>query len=169
MRHFSGAKQGKARGGRMARARSAREGFAFAGPDWQDFRALVGRYLPDAELSRRLVPILLAGFALVAITGFAFQLSRGKRAALGPAESQLALIADTTTLSLKDRTLSSSNDWQAALTASLPKGATTDGRIAMLADAEGDIEARAPLLSTPKGNLLTILGPQQPLTVFGVD
>ena len=64
----------------MARARSAREGFAFAGPHWQDLRAIVGRHLPNAELLRRLVPLLLAGFAAVALIGFAFQLIHGKRA-----------------------------------------------------------------------------------------
>jgi two-component system cell cycle sensor histidine kinase PleC len=153
----------------MARARSAREGFAFAGPDWQDIRALVGRHLPNAEVLRRLVPLLLAGFAAVAIIGFAAQLTLGKQSALDSARSQLTLIADTTTLGLKQHTLSSSTDWQSALAASLPKGATTGSRIALLADAEGEIQGRAPLDGARRGNLLTILGPQQPLTVFGAD
>jgi two-component system cell cycle sensor histidine kinase PleC len=153
----------------MARARSAREGFAFAGPDWQDFRALVGRHLPNAELLRRLVPLLLAGFTAVAIIGFATQLTLGKQAALDFARHQLALIADTASLGLKEQTLSSSTDWQNALAASLSKGATTGGRIALLADAEGEVQGRAPLDGPRRGNLLTILGPQQPLTVFGAD
>ena len=67
----------------MARVRSARDGFALAGPHWQDFRAIVGRHLPNAELLRRLVPLLLIGFVLVALTGFTFQLTHSKRAALG--------------------------------------------------------------------------------------
>ena len=71
----------------MARARSAREGFGFAGPQWQDLRILVGRYLPDAERLRRLVPLLLAGFAAVAILGFAVQLIQGKRAAFDDCRS----------------------------------------------------------------------------------
>jgi two-component system cell cycle sensor histidine kinase PleC len=153
----------------MARAHSAREGFAFAGPNWQDFRAVFGRHLANAERLRRLVPLLLAGFALVAIVGFAAQLMLGKRAALDSARLGLALIADTTALKLKDQTLSSSSDWQSALAASLPKGATTESRIALLADAEGEVQGRAPLGGARSGNLLKILGPQQPLTTFGAD
>jgi len=153
----------------MARVRSARDGFALAGPHWQDFRAIVDRHLPNAELLRRLVPLLLIGFVLVALTGFTFQLTHSKRAALGAATHQLALIADSTALNLKDKTLSSSANWQGALAESLSKGATADGRSALLADADGTIQARAPLGGSPMGNLLTILGPQQPLTTFGAE
>ena len=85
------------------------------------------------------------------------------------ATQQLALIADSTSLHLKDKTLSSSANWQGALAASLPKGATADGRTALLADAEG--KSRRARRSTARrlGNLLTILGPQQPLTTFGAE
>jgi len=153
----------------MARARSARGGFAFAGPHWQDLRALVGRHLPDAELLRRLVPFLLAAFTAVALIGFTFQLIQAKRAALDAARHQLALIADNTASNLKNKTLSSSTSWQSALAASLPRGATAAGRTAFLADAEGDIQGHAPLDGSHSRNLLTILGPQQPLTTFGAE
>ena len=153
----------------MARVRSAHDGFALAGPHWQDFRAIIGRHLPNAELLRRLVPLLLIGFVLVALTGFTFQLTHSKRAALGAATHQLALIADSTALNLKDKTLSSGANWQGALAESLSKGATADGSSALLADAEGTIRARAPLDGSHMGNLLTILGPQQPLTTFGAE
>ena len=153
----------------MARARSARDGFAFAGPRWQDLHAVIGRYLPNAELSRRLVPLLLAGFAAIASAGFAFQLIHAKRTALDAAGHQLALIADNTSLNLKDKTLSSSTNWQGALADSLPKGGTAGGRTVLLADAEGTIQAHAPLGSARTGNLLAILGPQQPLTTFGAE
>jgi two-component system, cell cycle sensor histidine kinase PleC len=153
----------------MARAHSARDGFAFAGPNWQEFRAVIGRQLANAERLRRLVPLLLAGFAVVAIIGFTAQLMLGKRTALESARYELALIADNAALSLKDKTLSSSSDWQSALAASLPKGATTGSRVALLADAEGEIQGRAPLSGSRSGNLLTILGPQQPLTTFGAE
>src|SRR4029078_11359463 len=153
----------------MARVRSARDGFALAGPHWQDFRAIVDRHLPNAELLRRLVPLLLIGFVLVALTGFTFQLTHSKRAALGSATHQLALIPDSTALNLKDKTLGSSANWQGALADSLSKGATADGRSALLADADGTIQARAPLGGSPMGHLLRILGPQQPLTTFGAE
>ena len=155
----------------MARARSARgEGvFSIAGPQWRDLRALVDRQLLSAEALRRLVPILLFGFAAIAVLGFAYQIGNGKQAALQSAERQLALTADVTALHLTAETLSSETDWQGALANSLPHGATRNGRIALLADAEGNIQARAPIESPYRGNLLTILGPQQPLTIMGAD
>jgi len=154
----------------MSRARSARGGvFAVAGPDWQALRATIGRHLPTTELLRRLVPVLLLAFAFIACAGFTFQLVQGKRGALEAARSELALLADNAALNLKDQTLSSGEGWQAALADSLAKGATKDGRSVLLADAEGNIQAHAPLGSFHAGNLLTILGPQQPLTTFGAE
>jgi two-component system cell cycle sensor histidine kinase PleC len=151
-------------------ARLAREGvFSIAGPQWQDLRAVIDRHLPSPEVLRHLVPALLIGFGAVAFAGFAFQIGSGKKAALESAERQLALIADVAALNLRDKTLSSSMDWQGALAGSLPKGATRHGRTALLADAEGDIQARAPIDSPYTGTLLTILGPQQPLTIMGAD
>ncbi|MGC1711801.1 MAG: ATP-binding protein [Methyloceanibacter sp.] len=154
----------------MSRARSAREGvFAVAGPDWQEFRASIGRHIPKTELLRRLVPVLLIAFTCIACAGFAFQMVQGKRAALDAARQHLALLADNASLNLKDTTLGSRESWQAALAGSLPKSATSDGRYSLLADAEGNIQARAPLGGSRAGNLLTILGPQQPLTTFGAE
>jgi two-component system cell cycle sensor histidine kinase PleC len=154
----------------MSRARSARGGFfAAAGPDFQALRVGLGRHLPNTELLRRLVPVLLIAFAFVACAGFTFQLVQGKRAALEGSETELALVADTTALNLKDKTLSSSEGWQAALAESLPKGATSHGRSALLADAEGNVQAHAPLGGAHARNLFNVLGPQQPLTTFGAE
>ncbi len=155
----------------MARARSARgEGvFSFAGPQWQDLRAIVDCRLPSTEVLRRLVPLLLIGFAAIAFWGFAYQIGNSKQAALQAAERQLALSADVTALHLSAETLNSSTSWQSALANSLPSGATRKGRVVLLADAESNIQARAPIDSPYEGNLLTILGPQQPLTIMGAD
>ncbi|MCJ7527521.1 MAG: ATP-binding protein, partial [Methyloceanibacter sp.] len=131
--------------------------------------AIVDRHLPNAELLRRLVPLLLAAFAAIALIGFTFQLIHGRDTALDAASRQLALIADSASLNLKVKALGSSTDWQSALADSLPKGATADGRTVLLADAEGTIQARAPLGGSRADNLLTILGPQQPLTTFGAE
>ena len=155
----------------MARARSARgEGvLSIAIPQWRDLRAILDVRLPSPEVLRRLVPILLIAFGVVAFAGFASQISNGKDAALTSAQRQLALIADVTALNLKDQAPKSAKSWQKALAGSLPKRATRDGRTALLADAEGNIQARAPISNSPPGNLLTILGPQQPLTIMGAD
>ena len=171
MRQLLRLEAGERQGDRMARARSAREGFALAGPHWQDLRAIVGRHLPDAERVRRLVPLLLAGFACRRHRlGFAVQLIHGKRAAFDAASHRLELIADSTALNLKDKTLSSSSDWQRRARRKPAQG--RDRRrsaCVLLADAEGNIQARAPLDGARVGNLLTILGPQQPLTTFGAE
>jgi two-component system, cell cycle sensor histidine kinase PleC len=153
----------------MARARSAREGFGFAGPHWPDLRALAGRYFPDTEQLRRLVPILLAGFAALATLGFAVQLTNGGRAAYEAASARLELIADNTASNLADKTLKPDSDWQKVLADGLPKGALAESRTILLANSDGDIQARAPLDGTPSGSLLSILGPQQPLTTFGAE
>ena len=112
----------------MSRARSAREGvFAVAGPDWQEFRASIGRHIPRTELLRRLVPVLLIAFTCIACAGFAFQMVQGKRAALDAARQHLALLADNASLNLKDTTLGSRESWQAALAGSPGVGLIAGG------------------------------------------
>ena len=155
----------------MARARPARGMgvYSIAGPRWQDIRALVEHHLPSAEGLRQFVPVLLVGFALIAGLGFFYQISSGKDAALKSAERQLALNANVAALRLSAKTLASSADWQGELAKSLPYSATREGRVVLLADAEGGIQARAPIGSDYQGNLLTVLGPGQPLTILGAE
>ena len=77
---FSGSKQENVRRGTEWRGRVPRVGgFAFAGPHWQDLRAIFGRHLPNDELLRRLVPMLLIGFVADRLIGFTFQLIHGKQ------------------------------------------------------------------------------------------
>jgi two-component system cell cycle sensor histidine kinase PleC len=154
----------------MSRARAAREAvFAIAGPKWHDLREIAGRRLPQAESLRRLVPILLVAFAAVALIGFVSQIVKDKRVAFDTGRYQLALLADVMALKLKDETFAGGADWQSALAANLPKGALRDGRAILLAGPEGKIQARAPIDRIPGPDLLTILGPQQPLTILGAD
>ncbi len=155
----------------MTRARSARgEGvLSIAVPRWQDLRATLDVHLPSTEVLRRLVPILLIIFGIVAFAGLASQIGNDKDAALTSAQRELSLIASVTALTLKEYTPKSSKSWQKALANSLPKRATRDGRTALVADAEGNIQARAPINNFQQDNLLTILGPQQPLTIMGED
>ncbi|MEM7191544.1 MAG: ATP-binding protein [Pseudomonadota bacterium] len=155
----------------MARARPARGAaiYSIAGPRWQDIRALVDQHLLPLERWRKLAPIVLAGFIVVATLGFFYQMNSGKEASLADARQQLALNADVTSLRLSSEILSSSADWQSELLRSLPLTATREGRVALLSDAEGGIQARVPLGSDFQGNLLTVLGPGQPLTILGAD
>ncbi|MDJ0512178.1 MAG: ATP-binding protein [Methyloceanibacter sp.] len=155
----------------MARARPARGAgiYSIAGPRWQDIRALVDKHLPSLEALRQLVPALLAGFLVVSSLGFYFQISSGKDAALTSAQRQLALNADVASLKLSAEILASSSDWQGELARRLPLSAAREGRVVLLSDAEGGIQARVPIGSDYEGNLLTVLGPSQPLTIMGAD
>jgi two-component system cell cycle sensor histidine kinase PleC len=154
----------------MPRTRSARqECIALLEPDWQDVRASLGRYLPKAEQLRRIMPWLVAAFFVLAAAALYFDLTHGRRAALSTAEAQLSLLADLTANRIDVQALTSGGDWQKTLATSLPAGATAEGRIALLADAAGNIQARAPLNGSPRGNLLGILGSDQLLTIFGAS
>ena len=153
----------------MSRADSARGGSLFAAPLWHDLPEAISRHLPSTELLRRSVPLLIATFLALATIGAGVQIVESKGDELDSARGHLNLLADLTTQRLKEKPLSANASWQAALAASLPKGATKDGRTALLADAEGAIQARAPLDGGAASNLLGILGPQQPLTIFGAD
>ena len=154
----------------MSRINSAQQPlFAIAVPIWQGIRESVGSHLPRAELLRRTVPVLIAIFASLAAIGLVSQTLQSRQSAFALAEERLALMADLTAVRLKDESLKPDSNWQSALAASLPKGATQDERTALLANDDGDIQARAPLMTTETASLLAILGPQQPLTTFGAD
>ena len=154
----------------MSRINSAQQPlFAIAAPIWQGLRESIGRYLPKTELLRRTVPVLIAIFASLAAIGLVTQTLQSRQSAFSLAEERLALMADLTAVRLKDEALKPDGNWQAALAASLPKGATQDERTALLADADGNIKARAPLMTSENASLLAVLGPQQPLTTFGAS
>ena len=154
----------------MSRSNSAQQPlFAIAAPIWQGLRGSVGGHLPKTELLRRAVPVLVALFASFAAIGLVTQTLQSRQSAFDLAEERLALMADLTASRLKDEPLKPDSDRQAALAASLPKGATLDERTALLADGDGNIQARAPLMTSETASLLAILGPQQPLTTFGAD
>ena len=154
----------------MSRINSAQQPlFAIAAPIWQGLRESIGRYLPKTELLRRTVPVLIAIFASLAAIGLVTQTLQSRQSAFSLAEERLALMADLTAVRLKDEALKPDGNWQAALAASLPKGATQDERTALLADADGNIKARAPMMTSESASLLAVLGPQQPLTTFGAS
>ena len=154
----------------MSRINSAQEqSFAIAGLHWQRIGEIFVGRLPKAELLRRAIPALIAVFAALAALGVVIQTVQTRQSALTIAQDRLALMADLAALRLKDQPLTADSDWQRVLASSLPKGATLDERTALLAGADGKIEARAPLMTSEAGTLLSVLGPQQPLTTFGAD
>jgi len=124
----------------MSRINSAQQPlFAIAVPIWQGIRESLGSHLPRAELLRRTVPVLIAIFASLAAIGLVSQTLQSRQSAFALAEERLALMADLTAVRLKDESLKPDGNWQSALAASLPKGATQDERTALLANDDGDI------------------------------
>src|SRR5262249_12239975 len=112
---------------------------------------------------------LVAVVGWVGARGRVSQTLQSRQSAFDLGEERPALMADLTASRLKDEPLKPDSSWQAALAASLPKGAALDERTALLADGDGTIQARAPLMTSETASLLAILGPQQPLTTFGAD
>ena len=124
----------------MSRINSAQQPlFAIAVPIWQGIRESVGSHLPRAELLRRTVPVLIAIFASLAAIGLVSQTLQSRQSAFALAEERLALMADLTAVRLKDESLKPDSNWQSALAASLPKGATQDERTALLANDDGEL------------------------------
>jgi two-component system cell cycle sensor histidine kinase PleC len=171
MRQFSGSVlENTTKGDRMSRIYSARQGsIAIAELPWHGFREAIGHYFPKIELLRPAIPVLIAVFAALAAVGLVAQTIQARHMALATAEERLALMADVAALRLKDQPLTPDSNWQEVLVSSLPKGAMQDDRITLLANADGDIQARVPLAAAKGDSLLALLGPQQPLTTFGAE
>src|SRR5262249_41941049 len=113
----------------MSRINSAQQPlFAIAAPIWQGLRGSVGDHLPKTELLRRPLPFFVALFAPPAAIGPVPQPLQSRQPAFALAKERLALRADLPAPRQKDEPLKPESDWQAALAASLPKGATLDER-----------------------------------------
>ncbi len=157
----------------MSRARFARiDAFALARPiigaAQESMQRLVLSQILSQDIFRRLLPYLLIGLIASSGIGAGLQISSDKKAALTGAKQQLDLVAELITTRLTPSALSKT-DWQNVLADALPRGATRDSRVVLLADTSGEIKARAPLDTTAQTNLLDVLGPEQPLTTFGAS
>ncbi len=154
----------------MARARTARQdGITFSASEiFQRFNAnFIGRHLSEKAL-RRLIPYLLALFLTVLLVSTLSHFFYGKRIATDDARNHISLIADTIAANLRNADTTNPSDWQNKLAASLPAGATLDGRQVLLTDASGAVQATAPITLKRDGRaLLQILGKDQPVTTFG--
>ncbi|MEG6510069.1 ATP-binding protein [Methyloligella sp. 2.7D] len=154
----------------MSRARSAREDtYALAEAILKAAQDLLHRHLLTPDSLRRALPYLILGFLVVAAIGAITQISTNKQSLLDSAEQQLTLSADLIAERLAADQSAADGNWQAALAAALPKGATLKSRRMLLAETSGKIRARAPLGGESEGTLLALLGPEQPLTTFGAS
>nr|WP_082428944.1 PAS domain-containing sensor histidine kinase [Roseibium alexandrii] len=125
------------------------------------------------SLMRRLIPALAILFLVFLAMYRTGELVGQHESARSDAETTLSLMASVVAAPLN----ASGKDLPAAgyrttlkriLADSLPTGATSKGRIFLISDTNGKIAASAPLQPSLEGRPLTdLLGPAQPLTVFG--
>ncbi|MFN3132010.1 PAS domain-containing sensor histidine kinase [Roseibium sp.] len=141
---------------------------------WRNFVSSAHNHLERSDsMMRRLIPALAILFLVFLAMYRTGELVGQHEAARTDAETTLSLMASVVAAPLN----ASGKDLPAAgyrttlkriLADSLPTGATSKGRIFLISDTNGNIAASAPLQPSLEGRPLTdLLGPAQPLTVFG--
>ena len=120
------------------------------------------------ELLKRAIPALVLVFVIVIIAGIGVHRYAAHGSTLAASADDLGLKADVTSLRLAARLAANTAPSQRDLSLVLPDQATADGRIFLATDASGFVRASAPASSrlVDRG-LITILGPDQPLTTLG--
>ena len=124
-------------------------------------------------MTRRLIPALCIIFIAVLAIVRSGQLIVDHTKAEDLARDQLTLMAAVTAAGLNSGEstlpeLGYRSALRSVLENSLPAGATSEGRIFLVADDSGNIAASAPIQPMMEGRPLTdLFGPSQPLTVFG--
>ena len=141
---------------------------------WRHFVSSAHNHLERSDsMMRRLIPALAILFLVFLAMYRTGELVGQHETARTDAETTLSLMASVVAAPLN----ASGKDLPAAgyrttlkriLADSLPTGATSKGRIFLISDTNGNIAASAPLQPSLEGRPLTdLLGPAQPLTVFG--
>ncbi|WP_298958245.1 ATP-binding protein [uncultured Roseibium sp.] len=125
------------------------------------------------SLMRRLIPGLAIIFIIVLAIFRAGELANGYTDTQRSAQTTLSLMATVVASSLEasEPTLPDTGyrtTLKRILADSLPAGATSKGRIYIVADKSGTVVATAPIQPGLESRPITdLLGPSQPLTVFG--
>ncbi len=130
----------------------------------------LGKFAVSPEILKRAIPILVLVFVVVIIAGISLHRYAAHGRTLVASSAKLSLMADVTALKIADRMRADDLNLagQRDLSLSLPSGATSDGRVFLVTDAGGYIRAAAPASVTYIDRaLLTVLGPDQPLTTLG--
>jgi two-component system cell cycle sensor histidine kinase PleC len=122
---------------------------------------------------KRAIPGLILVFVVVFISAMAIDRLGAHRRALDDASQTNGLIADVAARNLDiralgaDSTLALNDD---ELARALPRSAHENGRMVVLADGTGTVRATSPrALEYVNRSLISILGPDQPLTMMGAD
>ncbi len=131
------------------------------------------RLLRSEPLMRRLIPALCLVFIACLAFYRVLELTYDYQDADRQARDELALTATVVSSHLAHEEsglpeLGYRSALQRVLADSLPAGATSNGRIFLVADKDGQIVASAPLRPTLEGMPIgELFGPSQPLTIFG--
>jgi len=130
----------------------------------------LGKFAVSPEILKRAIPLLVLVFVIVIIAGISLHRYAAHGRTLVASSAKLSLMADVTALKIADRMRADDLNvaGQRDLSLSLPSGATSDGRVFLVTDAGGYIRAAAPAsVNYIDRALLTVLGPDQPLTTLG--
>ena len=145
-------------------------GFVRAGELFRQARA---RFGPSESTLKRAIPGLILILVIVFIAGMAADRLGAHRRALDEASELNGLIADTVVRALDIRALKSGGSLQLSddeLARALPRSAHENGRMVLVSDGSGIVRASAPrAISYVTRPLVSILGPNQPLTMMGAD
>jgi len=152
--------------GLLAHAQQAR-GFA-AGRSGDLLRITgIGFRISERTL-KRAIPGLILAFVTVFTAGMAVDRLGAHRRAMDSASETNGLIADVTARNLDLRALAGDAPGEQDLLRALPRGANDNGRVVLLADRAGVVVASAPYDDNYfNKSLISILGPDQPLTMLG--
>ncbi|QDG78387.1 ATP-binding protein [Labrenzia sp. PHM005] len=141
---------------------------------WPDLLSAARFQLERSDgLMRRLIPALAIFFLLILAAYRIAELAADYTDTRIEAETTLELMASVTAAPLNAASTEMpeagyQTTLKRVLADSLPAGATSSGRTFLISGADGKIAASAPLQPSLEGRPLTdLLGPSQPLTVFG--
>ncbi len=132
------------------------------------------RLLQAEPIFRRSIPVLIAAFLIVVGIARVSNLIEAREETESTARDMIALLTETLDATLSatapigaDQT-AYAGAMRTALREALPPSATSDGRVILLADGTGAIQATAPEDSSLIGrSLMDVFGSGQPLVVFG--
>lgn len=125
------------------------------------------RRLRGEPLLRRLVPGIIVLFLAILGGGVVLQTLDARRVALRSASDDMATLASIAALQLPQINGGDAEGFRARLATSLPLSAAASGRRIYVSDDSGRIIATSGAPEgQPPADLLTLLGPAQPLTTF---
>ncbi|MBD8893463.1 ATP-binding protein [Roseibium litorale] len=158
---------------RFARIPGSKSGKSLSGHLRLLAQPTYSRLLRSEPLMRRIIPALSLFFIAALAAYRVLELSYDHQDVEQQARNEITLTATVLASRLSGEEANLPEEGyrtalQRVLADNLPAGATSNGRVILLADKDGMVVASAPLRPTLEGMPINvILGPSQPLTIFG--